>query len=276
MPIFSHSICKTTNLQFVLASVLLVVGTFVGCAVPIAKTVLPTGSILERDQLVFHSDFYIPSKHRLIDELVVKRVDIADQLKIPLSDEPINFFVFKNEADYRRYLSEKHPEFPDRRAFFVKTDTTMRIYAFWGEQIGEDLRHEVTHGYLHSVIPNLDLWLDEGIAEYYEVARGNKGINKEHVYLLNESFRRGDWEPNLESLELITDPAALSQLSYAESWLWIHFLLAQEERRKVLQDQLARLRMSAESEPLSKFIDKSIAEKNAKLVEHLKLLAEQL
>lgn len=232
---------------------------------------------MERDQLVIHSDFHIPSKHRLIDELVLKRMDIADQLKLPLSNEPINVYIFQDEADYRTFLDHEHPEFPDRRAFFVKNDTTMKIYAFWGEQVGEDLRHEVTHGYLHSVVPNLALWLDEGIAEYFEVSRGKHGFNSEHVYLLNQSFRRGDWAPDLAALELVEDPAKMSQLQYAESWLWIHFLLeGPDNSPKILQDQLARLRMSAESEPLSSFIDKQKPDCQIQLIEHLKNLANQL
>ncbi len=153
----------------------------------------------------------------------------------------------------------------------------MKVYAYWGDRVGEDLRHEVAHGYLHSVIPNLPLWLDEGLAEYYETPRGSHGMNLEHVYLLVEAFCRDDWQPDLETLERLNDPAAMTQLQYAESWLWIHFLLESSlGESRLLKDQLARLRMSAESEPLSRFVDREIECKEVKLVEHLKLLAGAL
>ena len=260
-----------------LASTALCLVATAGCVTPNAHVSLPDSSILERDQLIIRSDFHIPSQHRLVEELALKRMDMSDQLKLPLSNEPINVYIFKKENDFRTYMDREHPEFPNRRAFFVKNDTTMMIYAFWGDKIGEDLRHEAAHGYLHSVIPNLPLWLDEGIAEYFECPRGARGFNSEHVYLLNESFRRGDWEPNLQALQAIEDPAGMNQIQYAESWLWIHFLLQNKnDHKQILQDQLARLRMSAESEPLTKFVDKQIDDKDIVIIEHLKRLAEEL
>ncbi|GIT30210.1 MAG: hypothetical protein Ct9H300mP1_22560 [Planctomycetaceae bacterium] len=45
----------------------------------------------------------------------------------------------------------------------------------------EDLRHEFTHGVLHSSLKRVPLWLDEGLAEYFEVV-GPKpgGVNTEY------------------------------------------------------------------------------------------------
>ena len=262
----------------VAASLLWILVALSGCSTANKKLVtLPSQSILETGQLVVHSDFYIPSKHRLIDELNARRRDISDQLLLPSSNEPINVFVFETEDEYNEYMHREHPQFPQRRAFFVKNDTELKIYAWWGQRVGEDLRHEVTHGYLHSVVPNLPLWLDEGLAEYYETSRGTHGLNKPHVYLLNEAFRRDEWEPDLDSLESLTDPASMTQIQYAECWLWIHLLLEGDNRcPKVLQDQLARLRMSAESERMSQFIDRELKDKELLLIRHLKKLAQEL
>ena len=267
-PIFAQSLASI--LGFLLA-------VSVGCAVPRADVALPGESVLERDQLVVYSDFYIPTQHRLIEGLTARRRDISEQLKLPTSNEPINVYVFQTENEYRQFMAKDFPEFPDRRAFFVKNDTTLKIFAFWGEQIGEDLRHEVTHGYLHSVIANLPIWLDEGLAEFYETPRGRHGFNESHVYLLSNAFRRGDWKPDLATLEQLTQPEELNQLNYAEAWLWVHFMLEGDEGDpKLIQDQLARLRMSAESEPMSGFVEKQLEGKDVKVIEHLKKLAEEL
>ena len=71
--------------------------------------------------------------------------------------------------------------------------------------MAEDLRHEVAHGYLHAVVPNLPLWLDEGLAEYFEVPRGLDGVNRPHV---DRACRRA-WPttggPNLARLEQLRD-----------------------------------------------------------------------
>lgn len=260
-----------------IASIAAICLVVVGCNFVQKEIALPGSMIIERDQLVIHSDFHIPKKHRLIDELTARRGDIANQLKLPLSDEPINVFVFENEDEFQQFMKREHPKFPNRRAFFVKNDTTLKVYAYWGEQVGEDLRHEVTHGYLHSVVPNLPLWLDEGLAEFYETSRGSHGVNTTHVFQLGEAFRRGDWQPSLKALEKMTDPAKMTQMQYAESWLWVHFLLeGKQGEPKLLQDQLARLRMSAESKPISGFVDKEIAEPELKLLDHLKGLVEDL
>lgn len=229
-----------------------------------------------RDQLVVHSDFYVPKKHRLLDEMTARRDDISELLRLPVSDEPINIYLFKRGDDFREYMNREHPKFPDRRAFFIKNDTTLTVLAYWGDRVGEDLRHEVTHGYLHSVVPNLPLWLDEGIAEYFETPRGKHGFNSTHVYQLANAFRRGDWSPDLKRLENLTDPSTMTQMDYAESWLWVHFLIESKIYRQLLQDQLARLRLDAESNPISIFVNAKLENANEQLVEHLKELSEEL
>ena len=45
----------------------------------------------------------------------------------------------------------------------------------------DDLRHEMTHAYLHAVVPNVPLWLDEGLAKYFELPRQQHGLNQPYV-----------------------------------------------------------------------------------------------
>jgi len=212
----------------------------------------------------------------LLDELTARRHDISELLNLPTSDEPINIYLFKKGDEFREYMRREHPKFPDRRAFFLKNDTTLTVLAYWGDRVGEDLRHEVTHGYLHSVVPNLPLWLDEGIAEYFETPRGKNGLNTPHIYHLANAFRRGDWTPNLPHLETLTDPSTMTQMDYAESWLWVHYLIESDIYRQLLQDQLSRLRLDAESKPISVFVESSIENAEEKLLEHLKMLGDEL
>jgi len=121
-----------------------------------------------------------------------------------------------------------------------------------GDRIAEDLRHEVAHGYLHASVPNLPLWLDEGLAEYFEVHRGQRGLNQPHVDLLLARLDDADWQPNLTRLERLTDVSGMTQLDYAESWAWVHWMLETAPQRKTaLQHQLHQLRASGDSAPLS-------------------------
>ncbi len=110
----------------------------------------PDSDLLVRDQLVIHSDSPVPSQHRLIEELVLQRTDLQKRLGTPLSNEPIHVYLFGNEERFEKYLRIYHPLFPSRRAFFLETDTRLTVYAYWGDHVAEDLRHEVTHGYLHA------------------------------------------------------------------------------------------------------------------------------
>lgn len=242
----------------------------------IEQDLLPGSEKIVRDQLVIRSNFHVPQRHRLIDELVARRDDIAGILSLPMSDELINVYLFEDATKFRGFMQTKHPDFADRRAFFVKNDTELKIYAHWGEKVGEDLRHEITHGYLHSAVPNMALWLDEGLAEYFEVPRGKKGLNAQHIYMLSARYRQSDWIPDIERLESIRLPQDLKQVDYAESWLWIHYLLQDSEAtRKLVQDHLARLRLSGHDEPLSRQVKRHLPDVEVKLVEHLKRLAEE-
>jgi hypothetical protein len=245
-----------------------------GChLVPSAESTLPSQRQVVRDQLVIHSDFHLPRRHRLLDELVLRRADISRVLELDLSDEPINVYLFANQEKFSNYMNRKHPLFPNRRAFFVKNDAQLLVYAYWGSRVGEDLRHEVTHGYVHSVVPNLPLWLDEGLAEYFETPRGNNGFNSPHVHLLNESRDAGSWQPDLERLEKLRSASSLTQLDYAESWLWAHFLLGDLETRRLVNAELQQLIESGKCRPVSEIVTQTFHDADAELLKHLDSLA---
>ena len=238
--------------RFVRLLVVLCCLPWLACATTVKQAELPLESLLTRDQLVFHSDFEMPSRHRLVEELVAQRSTVAETLSLPLSDEPIHIYLFESPDRYREFVERKYPEFPDRRAIFVETDTQLTVYAQWGDRVAEDLRHETSHGYLHAVTPNLPLWLDEGLAEYFETPRGTGGYNRPHVAILQQELAAERWTPDLQRLEHITSSAALSRLDYAESWLWVYWLLHTEpHRRELLRDYLSRLREEAIAPPLS-------------------------
>ena len=132
-----------------------------GCATTWTKPQLdlPDRFTVVRDQLVIHCDFQVPARHRLLDELSARREDLRRELAYASSDEPIHVYLFEDADRFHEFVREERPDFPNRRAFFVETDTRLEVYAHWGGYVGEDLRHEVTHAYLHSVLPSIPLWL---------------------------------------------------------------------------------------------------------------------
>lgn len=257
-----------------LGPVLMLTIVVFGCSQAIRQqtTTLPGKERIVLDQLVVHTDFSLPRRHRLLEELTNLKREIAYRLELPTSDEPINVFLFDSADSYHRYMAVHHPNFPSRRAFFLKSDTTLQVYAFWGERIAEDLRHEVSHGYLHAVVPNLPIWFDEGLAEYFEVPVGFHGKNQSHIELLSKLHETGQWKPDLSRLEDMRFADELAQVDYAEAWLWVHYLLEGGAGLKsFVTDQLQQLRHRGEAKSLAEtLVENGITGQN--VVEHLQLL----
>lgn len=229
-----------------------------------------------RDQLVFHGDDRPPPHHPLVEELVAERGDVATTLNLPPSDEPIHVHLFREEGRYREYVGRHYPAFPDRRAFFVENEAKLSVYAYWGERVAEDLRHEVAHGYLHASLPNLPIWLDEGLAEYFEVPRSEHGLNRPHVELLLAHFRSDRWAPNLARLERLSYAAEMSQIDYAESWAWVHWLLGTTpDRRELLRSHLAQMRRGQPPGRLSLAVGQFDESPQAALLHHLEKLSDR-
>jgi len=212
---------------------------------------MPGRSEVTAGQLVIHADFPVAHQHRLIRELESLRVDVSQTLGLPISDEPVHLYLFESPTRYDEFVAKRFPGFPARRAFFVETDTSLSVFAAWQDRVAEDLRHETTHGYVHAVAPAVPLWLDEGIAEYFELPRAQGGEHAAHVAHLAGRLIEGTWQPDLQKLEAITSAAELSQDHYAEAWCWVHWLLAAPDRRTVVQEYLADVRRDATTPPLS-------------------------
>jgi hypothetical protein len=253
-----------------------VAGTFLLALGGVSCRVLPSFSPVAIEeqcssgQLVFHSDFPLPMSHRLVRDLVAERSDINELLLLPMTDEPIHVHLFRDGQTYAEYVVDRFPDVPDRRAFFVESDTRLMVYAHWSGHVAEDLRHEVAHGYLHAALGGLPLWLDEGLAEYFEVPRGQHGFNEPHVDSLVGLIADEKWHPDLQRLAAIEQFSALTQRDYAEAWAWVHFLLrTTPQHRELLQTYLRELQRDGFAEPLWRRITKIHIEPDRNLAEHL-------
>lgn len=259
-----------------LAAAVALAAVVIGCAkMREVPPMLPAQTQIIRDQLVLCSTFPLPKQHRLVEELAAQRYDLAEQLGLPTSDEPIHVYLFDNAHKFNLFMRERYPDFPQRRAFFIETDTQLVVYAQWGDRVAEDLRHEVAHGYLHSVVANLPLWLDEGLAEYFEVARGHNGVNRPHVEDLSAALSAGTWHPNLARLEHLAEANDMQQADYAESWAWVHYMLeGRPEAGQVLRAYLAQLRQQGHAGPLSTALVAQLPNAQQQLVAHIEQLAQ--
>lgn len=227
---------------------------------------------VQRQQLVIHSDSPLTKKDRLVSELVRQRDLINATLELEPTETPIHVYLYADESAYYDFLNLQFPEMSNRRAIFVGSDTQLTVYAYWGDRVAEDLRHEVSHGYLHASVPNLPLWLDEGLAEYFEVGQQRKGFNESHATLLTAAEQSGDWHPRLERLEALSSAADMTQEDYAESWAWVHFLLESTDKSAILTSYLQDLRRGEPGEPLSARVRYRLAVPETALAEHIRTL----
>lgn len=244
-----------------------------GCRALSTGAGLPAQHTIVRDQLIVYSDFAVPARHRLLEDLGAQRETLSSKLGLTPSDEPIHVYLFASAADFAAFAQSHFPQYPKRRAFFVETDTRLAVYAAWGDHVAEDLRHEVAHGYLHSVVPNIPLWLDEGLAEYFEVPRGHGGLNTAHLPELQIPGAAGPWFADLSQLEGLASATQLRQIDYAEAWAWTHFLLeTTPERQELLRSYLQSLRREGAHEPLSARLKQLHADYDRQLTEYVRRL----
>ena len=226
-------------------------------------------------QYFFRYDFELKHNLPLFRELADLRDQVFKELQLPPSNVPIQVYIFENRDRYERFMSAKYPDLPRRRAFFVAQAHTvggpedLLVYTYWGERLKEDLRHELTHALLHSVLRDVPLWLDEGLAEYFEVPPECKGTHYQH---LNE-IRRGPGEafkPDLARLERLSQVAQMAPAEYRESWAWVHLMLRDRpEAKAVLLGYLRQLRTSSSPGLLGPRLAAVIPQPNEALANHL-------
>lgn len=200
---------------------------------------------------VFLSDFEVPREQPLFVELAGMRDQIYKELQLPPGNAVVQVYLFEDRDRYERFMQSRYPELPLRRAFFVAQPRTiggaedLLVYTFWGDRIQQDLRHELTHALLHSVIRDVPLWLDEGLAEYFELPPDKNGVNAAHL----DSLRRGPlgpYKPDLPRLEGLTEVKQMTPAEYRESWAWVHLMLRDKpEAKAVLTNYLHQLHVNA-------------------------------
>ena len=226
--------------------------------------------------LRFHSDFTLPNDHPLISELISQKLTVADKtgLNFSAAKIPIDVYLFRDADSFDKFTAKSNAAFANRRAFFLKNDSMLNVYAMWGDRVAEDLRHEVTHGYLHSVAPSLPLWIDEGLAEYFEVGPETNGLHQAHVRLLSDQFDQDLWAPSLGRMESLYDPTTMTQVDYAEAWLWTHFLLSNEGTAALVRSQMQRYQNKTGIAWTAK-VHHLVHNPNQRLLEHLQELAKR-
>jgi len=217
-----------------------------------------------------HADFSLAQQQPLLDELSLLRQDLQSILGAPASDEAVHLFLFEARPTYQAYIKQYFPRVPYRRALFIKARGPGMVFAFQGPDFDVDVRHECTHALLHAWLVDVPLWLDEGLAEYFEAARDKRsGTNPHHAVV--RAMVRGGQLPRLDELEAIDTLEGLGRDEYRVAWAWVHFMLhGPREAHDELARYLADLEAGGEPGKLSDRLRRRLPDLNRRLAEHFR------
>jgi hypothetical protein len=218
---------------------------------------------------ICHATFSLDEYQRLLGELPDLQRELTRTLGVPAATQPIHIYLFADADAHRRYIAERFPTVPYRRALFVKVDASQGVYAYRQEELDIDLRHECTHALLHAVLADVPLWLDEGLAEYFEMPPGQRAYDHPHLESLRWNMRLGVMR-SVEKLEEREDLGDMGPLDYRYSWAWVHFMLhGPEAAHHALVGYLADLRRPSAGR-LSARLAGGVPNAPERLVQHFK------
>ncbi len=199
------------------------------------------------------ANFSLDAFPQLLPELTRLERDLTAQLQLPSRGEPVHLLLFADRQAYTLYVNRYFIGAPTRRALFIKGSQPGWVMAYVNDQFEVDVRHESTHALLHSRLAMVPLWLDEGLAEYYEVKAERRKAKNPHQSAVTWAarIRRA---PDLQKLESLHNVRDMGKAEYRAAWAWVHFMLhGPPEARAVLVQYLSDI---AKNQPPGRLSDR--------------------
>ncbi len=218
------------------------------------------------------SNFPLAKYDALFKELPELQREITRTLGVRPATSPIYVYLFANESDYRTYTQRHFPKVPYRSALFVLENGSPQVYTYDKPDLDIDLRHECTHALLHSSLAAVPLWLDEGIAKYFEVPAGERAFD--HPYFDDPKWKwsvRLGMVRSIESLEQRDNLSDLDATDYRYAWAWVHFMMhGPEAAHQVLVHNIACCQQSTTPSKLSVELAAAVPNPDEKMIQHFK------
>lgn len=232
-----------------------------GCATVAMRgdSLVPTRHVTPTGPYRIYTNFALPADAPAVRHLqsLEQQIEASLGVRVDPGESPIEVYILDDRKAFTHFLTYYYPELPPRRAFFFAQGSKRVVYTYLGERLEEDLRHEATHALMHAAFLEMPLWLDEGLAEYFEGGDSRSGLNPEHLHRLPEDVASG-WSPDLRNLEGLRDVRQMTPRDYRESWAWVHYLLNTAPSNKAaLLAYLSELRGGYAPEPLSARLEAS-------------------
>lgn len=166
---------------------------------------------------------------------------------IATDNPPMRVFVFSGKQAYFDYCEDLVGDSMNRTQGMFSPELSQLL--FWNAvdraEFVQTARHEAVHQYLHALVAEVPVWLHEGLAQYFETIRKEKGkwvaggVLTDARDLLRELPDK-QW-PKLDqfiALERDGFYGQNAQLTYAISWMVIHTLAQGTPEDRALFDGL--------------------------------------
>lgn len=215
------------------------------------------------------SAFPLGALEEVFLELASLESELHRTLAVPPARQAVDVFLLADQATHRAFLEQLYPRVPYRRALYVRRGGRGAVYAYQHDELPIDLRHESTHALLHATLPEVPLWLDEGLAEYFEMSELDRAYHHPHLATLRWNARLGMFR-TVESLEERQEVGEMGSIEYRFAWSWVHFMLhGPVAAHRTLVDYLADIRRGDQAGPLSTRLRAAIPDLDARMERHI-------
>lgn len=218
------------------------------------------------------STFSLAKYEKLFNELPDLQRELTRTLGVPPTTTPVYVYLFTDEAQYRSYIERHFPQVPYRPALFVLEGGSPGVYTFEKSDLDIDLRHECTHALLHGALPVVPLWLDEGLAKYFEAPPARRAFD--HPYFDDSKWKwslRLGMVRSIESLENRDNLSDMDAADYRYSWAWVHFMMhGPEAGHQTLVRYLGCYQQSTPPEKMSVMLAAAVPHPTEKMIQHFK------
>lgn len=234
-PIRRQARCNRASVLLLIAGSLL--SAAAGCSTlgERGKQLVPTNHTIRTGPFLISSDFELKDDSPVIRCLKDLETEVVRTLDLEPSknDATIEVYILNNRDSFAHFLKFYYPRLPSRRAFFMAQGESRVVYTFASPKLEEDLRHEAAHALLNLRFGDLPLWLDEGLAEYFEVLAPADAGSQDHLDKLPADLAE-NWKPDLNRLENLADIRQMTPGDYRESWAWVYSFLAEPGSKKAI------------------------------------------
>ena len=163
-----------------------------------------------------------------VASIIALPVELHRELGIDVTSEAIHVVVLESREALDSYVRRMMPNAPSRRALYIRHRGPGLVLTYFHTAWINDVRHECTHALLDASNLRLPVWLDEGIAEYFETVGTNRALHASHLSAIRTQIRYGQ-VAELERLEQLDSNATLTAKDYRDSWSIVALMLNSSE-----------------------------------------------